>query len=93
MSDEVKTEEVTEETTEEYKSEYLRTSKIKNLFFEDGQKLRISKEAKEDLYKRLEKAVQDEVKKIIDALPRITKGDNKGKLKQITIQKHHLISS
>jgi hypothetical protein len=71
--------------SEQYQAKYVRISKIKELLVEEGTKIRISGEAKVDVAKYLDGAVEKAVKELIDKLPRKSKGDKKGELKRITI--------
>lgn len=70
---------------EDYQAKFVRISKIKELLIEEGTKIRISGEAKVDVAKYLDQAVEKAVKELIDKLPRKSKGDKKGELKRITI--------
>jgi hypothetical protein len=70
-----------------YTSKWVRTSKAKELFEVEGQKVRIAADAKDLVNEYLDKAVEKAVKELIDLLPRKIKGDKKGELKRITLQK------
>jgi hypothetical protein len=48
--------------------------------------IRISGEAKPELIKRLNNRVSSEIDKLIDSLPKFTKGENAGTPKRKTIQ-------
>jgi len=72
---------------EAYTSKWVRTSKAKPLFVRDGQKVRIAADAKDLVNKYLDKAVEKAVEELIDLLPTKLKGDKKGELKRITLQK------
>lgn len=75
-----------------YSAKYIRSSKVKELFVEGEEKIRISGEAKADVWKFLDDWVAKGVKEIIKKLPRISKGENTGKLKRITVMKEDLAS-
>lgn len=68
-----------------YKAKYIRVSKIKDLFVEGEQKIRISSDAKDLVHEYLDGKVEEGVKELIDKLPRKSKGKNKGELKRITL--------
>lgn len=70
-----------------YTSQWVRTSKAKQLFKVGDQKVRIATDARDLVYQYLDKAVEKAVEELIDLLPRKIKGDKKGELKRITLQK------
>lgn len=74
-----------------YEVKYIRSSKLKPLLVEGTTNIRISGEAKPLLLEVLDKAVEEAMNKVIKNLPRITKGDNKGTLKRITIMKEDFV--
>ncbi len=63
--------------------EYIRPTKIMAYFKEKG--IRVSGDAKVELIKKLNESIEKNINNIIDKLPKITKGDNKGELKRKTI--------
>jgi len=69
-----------------YIAKYVRISKVKELFVENAVKIRVSGDAKEDIAKYLDAAIEKAVKELINKLPRKSKGDKKGGLSRITIQ-------
>ncbi len=69
-----------------YKPKWILSSKVRSLFIVEGQKLRISGEAKDKIMEYLDKAVEKGVKELIDKLPKKSKGPEKGELKRITLQ-------
>jgi hypothetical protein len=73
-----------------YSAKYIRSSKVKELFIEGEEKIRISGEAKGEVWKFLDEWVAKGVKEIIKHMPRISKGDNVGKLKRITVMKEDM---
>jgi len=78
-------------TIKKYVSPYIRFSKIKkDLFIEGEKKIRIAKDAIEDIQKIMEDAIKNAIKNMIAKLPRYTRGEKVGQLKSITIQKELL---
>jgi hypothetical protein len=73
-----------------YSAKYIRSSKVKELFVEGEEKIRISGEAKGEVWKFLDEWVAKGVKQIIKNMPRISKGENTGKLKRITVMKEDM---
>ncbi len=70
-----------------YTAKYIRVSKIRDLLIEGETKIRVAGDAKDNVYEYLDKAVEAAVKELINKLPRKSKGQSKGELKRITIQK------
>ena len=68
--------------------EYVRPTKVWAYFKEKG--IRISGEAKPKLLELLNHAVNSELDKTIDALPKFSKGQKKGELKRKTIKSEDL---
>ncbi|HMF33189.1 MAG TPA: hypothetical protein VKK79_17320 [Candidatus Lokiarchaeia archaeon] len=73
-----------------YKPKWVLSSKVRTLFEYQGQKIRISGEAKDKVMEYLDKAVEKGVVDLIDKLPKKTKGPQKGELKRITLQAEDL---
>ncbi len=69
-----------------YKPKWVLSSKVRGLFISEGQKVRISGEAKDKVMEYLDKAVEKGVKDLIEKLPKKSKGPEKGGLKRITLQ-------
>jgi formaldehyde-activating enzyme involved in methanogenesis len=70
-----------------YTARFIRVSKIRDLLIEGETKIRVAGDAKDNVYEYLDKAVEAAVKELINKLPRKSKGQSKGELKRITIQK------
>lgn len=70
----------------EYQAKYIRISKIKDLLYDGEDKLRISAESKSLLAEFLDNAVIEATQKLIQKLPRKSKGDHKGELSRITFK-------
>jgi len=70
-----------------YTARFVRVSKIRDLLIEGETKIRVAGDAKDNVYEYLDKAVEAAVKELINKLPRKSKGQSKGELKRITIQK------
>ena len=68
--------------------EYVRPTKVWAYFKEKG--IRISGEAKPKLLELLNQVVNSELDKVIDALPKFSKGQKKGELKRKTIKAEDL---
>ncbi|MHA1649341.1 MAG: hypothetical protein ACTSYB_04025 [Candidatus Helarchaeota archaeon] len=64
--------------------EYVRPTKVWAYFKEKG--IRISADAKTKLLEILNTQITAELDKVIDKLPKYTKGQNKGELKRKTIK-------
>ncbi|MHA1270009.1 MAG: hypothetical protein ACTSPY_09515 [Candidatus Helarchaeota archaeon] len=64
--------------------EYIRTTKVWESFRK--KEVRISGEAKPKIIQIINKAVFDKINTIIDTLPKLSKGPNKGSLKRKTIK-------
>ena len=81
-----------EDTVHEFekKAKYIRSSIVKKLFVKkegtEDIKIRIAGDAVGEVMKYLDKKVEEGVQELIGKLPLISKGENKGKLKRITIQ-------
>ena len=73
-----------------YKAKWILSSKVRTLFEYEGQKIRISGDAKDKVMAYLDKMVEDGVKELIDKLPKKSKGAQKGELKRITLQAEDL---
>jgi hypothetical protein len=81
----------------DYKTKYVRSSVIKRELLslvekqpdgtEKSIKIRLKGDAVDSFYEFLDKTIQDAVKKVLDALPRKSKGAQKGLLKEVTIKK------
>lgn len=70
-----------------YTARFIRVSKIRDLLIEGETKIRVAGDAKDNVYEYLDKAVEAAVKELINKLPRKSKGQSKGELKRITIQR------
>ncbi len=68
--------------------EYIRPTKVWAYFKEKG--IRISGDAKTKLIEVLNTAITGELEKVIDKLPKYTKGQNTGELKRKTIKMEDL---
>ena len=79
-----------EDETGGYTAKYIRVSKVKELFYNKEQQIRISGEAKADIWKFLDDYVAKGVQELISRLPRKSKGDRKGELSRITLTKEEL---
>lgn len=79
-----------EDETGGYTAKYIRVSKVKELFKDKDQQIRISGEVKADVWKFLDDYVTKGVQELISRLPRKSKGDHKGELVRITISKEEL---
>lgn len=73
-----------------YKPKWVLSSKVRTLFEYQGQKIRISGDAKDKVMEYLDKAVEKGVLDLIDKLPKKSKGPQKGELKRITLQAEDL---
>ena len=72
---------------QKYQSKYIRVSKIRALLREGNIIIRVARNAWNLLIYHLDKKVTEGIKQIIDNMPRKVKGDRKGQLRYITIQK------
>lgn len=69
-----------------YIVKYVRISKLKDLLKDGGTSIRIAGDAKAKVAEFIDTAVADAVKELIKKLPRISRGENAGKLSRVTIQ-------
>jgi len=68
-----------------YETKYIVKTKLRDLLIEDDTKIRIAADAKDLMYEYFEDALKNAAKKLVDGMPRKSKGKEKGKLKRITL--------
>ncbi len=69
-----------------YKPKWIYANRVRTLFVEEGQNLRIGGEAKDKVMEYLDKTVETAVKKLVATLPRRGRGLKKGELRRITLK-------